>query len=198
MKNREVIQSLPSRLIILYDNGYKEIAKYDYKNDKFNHFEIFNEDDNEILNHILLKKESLIRQVMTKEVVDYLDINNFSFLVKKHRRELPFSKYSKDDKVTRVEITLPDLMFIINNNKIHCYVSRLGKLYYNPLPNITNDNICLGTADRSFEKKDILSEKIEKIKYTFFESTFSHEINFDILQSWFDGKPNYKLLRIKK
>ena len=198
MKNRKVFQSLPSRLIILYDNGYKEIAKYDYKNDKFNHFEIFNEYDNEILNHILLNKESLIRQVMTKEVVDYLDINNFSFLVKKHRRELPFSKYSKDDKVTRVEITLPDLMFIINNNKIHCYVSRLGKLYYNPLPNITNDNICLGTADRSFEKKDILSEKIEKIKYTFFESTFSHEINFDILQSWFDGKPNYKLLRIKK
>ena len=45
MKKREEIESLPSRLIILYDNGYKEIAKYDYENDKFNQFEIFNEDD---------------------------------------------------------------------------------------------------------------------------------------------------------
>lgn len=198
MANSEYAITEPQRLVLIYQDGYVEIAKYIKSEEKFSHFETLNEKESETIRGLILKKEDKIFQEIPKEVDKYMDINNFSFIVKSHRRKLPFLKYTKEEKKTYVDTTLPNLYFLIKNNQIYPYVSHRNKIYYNPLPNITADNLCMGTADRSYIKEHILKKKIELIKSSFFESTFSHEIKFNLLQSWFDGKPDIKLLTEKK
>ncbi len=144
--------SQPERLIIVYDDGYMEIAKYNHAKKSFLQFESLNEDQLETIRSLMLKKEDRMYQKIPKSIDMYMDNNNFSFVTKSHRRKLPFSKYTEDSKVSYVDTTLPDLYFHIKNNMIYPYVIHRNKLYYNPLPNITGENLCMGSSDKSYKK----------------------------------------------
>ena len=121
MANSEHAITEPQRLVLIYQDGYVEIAKYIKSEEKFSHFETLNEKESETIRGLILKKEDKIFQEIPKEVDKYMDINNFSFIVKSHRRKLPFLKYTKEEKKTYVDITLPDLYFLIKNNQIYSY-----------------------------------------------------------------------------
>lgn len=187
--------SNPEVLVLIYNCGYKEISYYNNRYQKFESFHALNTKELDVLEKIFINDSLREEQIIPKEIYSYLDINNFSFIVKSKVMELPFLV---NNSVKMIKIKLPDLFFRIKNNSLIVMVLKGNVLYDNPLPNTLDSNIiCLGNADLSFERENVLSKKIEMIKDTYFNSSFTNYNKDDeALESWFNLKRiNYKKLK---
>jgi hypothetical protein len=198
ISGKENISSNPASLIIIYTDGYSEVAKYSDTEKKFKEFKIITQDELEELKSIIgINKNT--EQLMPRNIVSYKDINNFSFIIKRGWQNLKFSKFlnkeTNEYEYKEISTYLPDLYVKVVHNELYFLVKKNNKLYKNPLPNnFSNGSFCIGSADKSFITEQVLSEKVELIIRMYIDSIFSHKVNHEVLDDWFNGKINYKKL----
>lgn len=198
ISGKEKISTTPASLIIIYTDGYSEVAKYSDTERKFKEFKIITQDELEELKNIIGINKNL-EQLIPKNIVSYKDINNFSFTIKRGWQNLKFSKFLNKEtnkyEYKEINTLLPELYVKVIHNELYFLIKKKNKIYKNPLPNnFSNGSFCIGTADRSFVTEQILSKKVELIIRMYIDSIFSHKVNHEILDDWFNGKINYKKL----
>lgn len=200
----ETLITKPYKLVLVYTDGYMEIANYNQKDEKFSHFQPTSQNEQDALKEVLNINNNL-HHLIPPNLYTYKDINNFSFVLKKGWKTLRFLNIDNpngtitvpinEDGYSEIPTYTPQLLFTLSNNILSIYVKCKDKIYSNPLPNnFWDGTFCIGTADREWETEQNLSLKIDKITRMYIDSVFSHSVNHELLDSWFDGKPNLKLL----
>ena len=189
MEGDELIQRAET-LILLYSQGYKEIAYMDENNNRFGPFEPL--DDKEYKSIINKSNKDLFKDKLRKipkSIYAYNDFRNFSFIVKMCWRKMYYLD-SKGQK-TSVETYWPSLYFKIEDDNIYVFVHNKNVLYDNPLPNtIGNSTFCYGNIQLKHKSCETIQEKIDAIIHEYYDTYFSYRYND--LDNWIEGDFNFK------
>lgn len=192
MEGDELIQKAET-LILLYSQGYKEVA---YMNENSKRFGPFEPLDNNEYKSILNKSNKVLLndklRKIPKSIYAYNDFRNFSFIVKKCWRKMYY--LDKEGQKTSVETYWPSLYFKIIDDSIFVFVHNKNVLYDNPLPNtIGNSTFCYGNIKLKHKSAEIIQEKIDAIIHEYYDTYFS--FRFNDLEEWIKGDFNYKKMK---